>query len=149
MSHTDITRRLLLRKAGFGAVCLGAMVKPALLGASPTADGRPEVRVAADLVRTTVPHHRNAARLGAAYLRIAPQESDVAHLVNALTAGEADSEIGNDRTSRDMVRSTVRRRIKTDFERGALVQVDGWIMSVTEVRLAALAYLVRDAVPVA
>jgi hypothetical protein len=48
-----------------------------------------------------------------------------------------------------MVRLLVRRRITIDFERGDVVEVNGWVMSSTEVRLAAVAHIVQDFVPAA
>ena len=46
-----------------------------------------------------------------------------------------------------MVSSTLHRRIAADFERGDVVEVDGWVLSLTEVRLAALAHVVRGPFP--
>jgi len=145
-SPLDITRRLVLRKMGLGAVALsglsvGALAKTGQANASAPSELGPEAKLAVDLVRTTVPHHRNAARLGAAYLRTAPTESDLTHLLSALMT---DAEISSVAEKPEEVRSAVRRRIATDFEHGSLVEVEGWVMSLTEVRIAALAHVVRD-----
>ncbi len=151
-SPVDISRRLVLWKFGLGAVALGGLSLGAVAragGASASAPPEvgPEAKRAVDLVRTTVPHHQNAARLGAAYLRTAPQESDLTHLLSALTTGDADTRISAARENPDAIRSAVRRRIATDFDHGSLVEVEGWVMSLTEVRIAALAHLVRDITP--
>ena len=145
-STLNITRRLVLRKIGLGAVALGglsvgAVAKPGHASASVPSELGPEVKLAVDLVRTTVPHYRNAARLGAAYLRTAPKESDLPHLLSALMT---DSEVSPVAEKPEEVRSAVRRQIATDFEHGSLVEVEGWVMSLTEVRIAALAHVVRD-----
>jgi hypothetical protein len=94
-----------------------------------------------------MPHHRSASRLGGAYLRNAPQEYDAGQLLDLLkTRGSRIEDlIRAGRT--EMVRSTFHRRIAADFERGDVVEVDGWVLSLTEVRLAALAHVVRGAFP--
>ena len=150
LSNADMTRRLLLR--GVAAFGLAAVAMPRFAVASTRSDRRPELRVAVNLVRTAVSNHRGAARLGAAYLRTAPGEADLEKLVCALTSDNPDlvgSIEARDHEARDRVRSGVRRQIVADFERDAVVTLDGWILSRTEVRLAALAHMVRDRLPIA
>jgi hypothetical protein len=100
-----------------------------------------------DLIRATIPHRRSAARLGAAYLRSAPDEYDVDRLLGVLIIPDSGIEKLINAGRREVVKTTFRRRIAADFERGDVAEVDGWVLSLTEVRLAALAHVVRGAFP--
>lgn len=66
-----------------------------------------------------------ARRVGRAYLRRHPAEADVALLRAALAADLGDPE-------------RLRARVRGDFEREAVVRVQGWVLSRTEARLCAL-----------
>ena len=124
LPNVKTTRRSLLRRIVLGSVWVAAMAKPGFAKASSRFEGRPELRFAADLVRTTMPHHHNAARLGAAYLRTTPQEYDLAYLLNVLTAQDPKIVFYLTAGDADMVKSLVRSRITTDFERDNVVEVD-------------------------
>jgi hypothetical protein len=141
------TRRLLLRKMAVGCVCLAAMANPGFARASPRFEGRPELRFAMDLIRATIPHRRSAARLGATYLLSAPDEHDLDRLLDILKTRDSGIEDLINAGRSEVVSSTFHRRIAADFERGDVVEVDGWVLSLTEVRLAALAHVVRGAFP--
>lgn len=146
MSRTDMTRRVLLR--GIGVLGLAAVATPGVASVSPPLDPR-QARVAADIVRGTVSNVRGAARLGAAYLRTAPDEADLTRLLDALTAHNPDLAHPGERDMPGDAGSTLRRQIVMDFEQDAVVDVDGWILSRTEVRLAALAHMVRGLIAIA
>lgn len=76
---------------------------------------------------------RAAARVGRAYLRRHPEEARTAELRRHLRELPLDAprELG----------SRARTRIREDFACGQVVQVEGWLLSRTEVRLCALAAL--------
>jgi hypothetical protein len=142
LANVTTTRRSLLGRIVLGSVWVAAMGRPGFVKASLRFEGHPGLRFAPDHVRTTLPHHREAARLGAAYLRTAPQDYDLAYLLNGLTSQDPKIAFYVNARDVDMVRPLVHRRITIDFERGDVVEVDGWVMSSTEVRLAAVAHIV-------
>ncbi len=82
-----------------------------------------------------------AAEVGAAYLATAPGERSgrvlVRHLRTALAPAGAVP--GHDRDLRVLLDAAVRH----DFEVGAVCRVDGWVLSRTEARLAALTAVTR------
>ena len=83
---------------------------------------------------------RAAHATGRAYLRMLPSsEQSPEYLVNAIFA-DASLDLPTALGSR-MVGRVVNERMRRDFAKGAVVTVDGWILSVTEARLYALAAL--------
>lgn len=142
-----LTRRMVLQRIGLGSICLAALAKPGYAAATARFDGRPELRLAVDLIHIALPHYRNAARLGAAYLGTAPEEYDAHRLLAAVVTRSSDMEIAIRSGDPDTVRSNLRRQITRDFEGGDIAEVDGWVLSLTEVRLAALAHMVHDFAP--
>ena len=75
---------------------------------------------------------RSAKAIGAAFLRtLAPSERSPKQLAAAIFAAD-------DFASPDLGRR-IGDRVRRDFAQGAMVQVDGWFLSVTEARLYALA----------
>lgn len=143
------TRRSLLVKLALGAACLAAKTKPALAKAPPRVEQSSEARFAVDLVHATMPHDQSAARIGAAYLRIAPQEDHLAWLVKALKTRDSNLEHFVNSRRPERARATISHRIALDFKHGDVVEVDGWVISLTEGRLAALARMVRNLSPIA
>ena len=87
-------------------------------------------------------HHRDsAARLGRFYLESAPQEADAARLYALIDLGR--DAVGTDATAR----AHLEARIREDFADDDLVLVDGWLLSITEARLCALASLMQGSAP--
>ena len=70
--------------------------------------------------------------VGRAYLRDRPDESDPAKLLSALGASDGDAV------------AAARRNSATDFAHGRTVVVDGWILSSSEARAAAVIALACD-----
>ena len=68
--------------------------------------------------------------MGEGYLRAVPEEADLATLLAALPAPDGD------------VVAAARRRIAADFTTGDTVTVDGWLLSRSESRAAAVLALV-------
>jgi hypothetical protein len=84
----------------------------------------------------------SAAVVGREYLRSVPDEADASLLVDLICAhraGGRTSLIGTDIVE---MREWLRKQQQQDFEQGHVVKVKGWILSVTEARLSALAALV-------
>lgn len=74
----------------------------------------------------------SVARVGRAYLRQVPQEADATALAGTLPAGF--SATGTDW-------SVLQDQIATDYTSGSVVTIDGWHLSRTEARAAALSVL--------
>ena len=118
------------------------------VGAVATASLRPwrslvEVRTPTLPVRLAglVRDQQSAAEVGAAYLAGAPAERSTRVLVHHLRAAiePAGAVPDRDRALRLVLDAAVRR----DFELGATCRVDGWVLSLTEARLAALTAVSR------
>ena len=78
------------------------------------------------------------SRIGAAYLAVVPQENDATLLFAALApTGEPPDEWWVGVGMREL-RRTVRAAAHADFAAGDVVDLEGWQLARTEVRLAAL-----------
>jgi len=143
-SKGELTRRMLFQRFGIGSVCLAVLAKHGHAAAPARFDGQPELRIAVDLVRIALPHCRNAARVGSVYLGTAPEEYDLHCLLDAVAIPKSDVEAAVKSGNPEPLRSKVRRNIISDFASGYIAEVDGWIMSLTELRLAALVHMVQD-----
>lgn len=122
-----LSRRSLFRAAAAAAVAaVGAAYRHA-----PTND-----RLLAARLRSLVPHGAAAAVLGLAYLRRANAEVSTDALVTAILPGR--SRLNASRTSDQRLRAVLGRSIRDDFATGRTLVLRGWVVSVTEARLAAL-----------
>lgn len=81
----------------------------------------------------------SALRVGADYLRRQPDEADAGRLRRLL--GLAASDLPGEPGPSEIAALAARHR--EDFRAGRVVQLDGWVLSVTELRLAALIWLSR------
>ena len=120
-----LTRRTLLRFLGGGTVA-------ALVGAVPGVPVRAEDvggSVAAAL-----------ARIGRRYLELVPAERDPAKL---------RAHLGEFSDAADVLAhaAALERAVRRDFERGDILAVDGWVLSRTELRAAALFALTEETRP--
>ena len=73
--------------------------------------------------------------IGEAYLAAVPEERRQRRLVRALLEDEGALA---DQVDSEALTRFLRTRIRSDFEAGRTVLVDGWVLSVTEARQAAL-----------
>ena len=133
-----ISRRALLR-LGAEATAL-AWLAPALLDA--TGCARPG-RAPREVGNLALGVPASAQRLGEAYRAMRPRENDAVLLQRALGLDEAAlTALAED------PHSPVRRRLaqlqREDFREGRLVTVAGWMLSETELRLAALVSILTD-----
>jgi hypothetical protein len=86
---------------------------------------------------------RESARaVGREYLRIAPVEADTLKLTELICAGRQERYAELSHASMGKVRRMLLHQQREDFEKGRIVNLQGWILSQTEVRLCALATLV-------
>jgi len=84
-------------------------------------------------------HDKDSARaVGREYLRIAPVEADTMKLTELICAGRQERYA---ELSQVNVRRMLLHQPREDFDKGRIVNVQGWILSETEARLCALAAL--------
>ena len=82
----------------------------------------------------------SAVEVGRAYLRQHPEEIDGARLTMALDA-DLRRRCEPVTAQPAQLRRAISRQVRDDFEQGRVAEVDGWILSLTEARLCALAAL--------
>jgi hypothetical protein len=132
-----VGRRQLLVLAGVAAAELAGVFgqrrsEPAAPGPQPP--GGPSL---GDRLSALVDGHAPAHALGTAYLSGVPGEADRTVLTGLLLAALALPErVAPDD---DALRGLLARRVTQDFADGTTCLVDGWLLSRTECRLAALA----------
>jgi hypothetical protein len=124
-AETALTRRALLRVLGGGTLA-------ALVGATPGRAGQTEAPGG--------PVAEALARIGRRYLEIAPTDRDLAGLRAHLGA------FANPATVLSQA-AAFEAAVRRDFERGDILALDGWILSRTELRAAALFALTDEARP--
>lgn len=128
----DFQRRALCRLMAF--LPLMTLAGPALGVIQPWI-GVPSVSALAGLVSD----RRGVRRIGFAYLRDHPLEADTDRLVSGLFPDPWACRLVKQNHSRpDELRRYLKRRIREDFEAGATVNLEGWILSRTECRVCAL-----------
>lgn len=131
------TRRHVLRMLfGLGAICLlrrADIVRMVGSSADPLLSSK----------LTNLFHNRKSATLiGLEYLRRTPMEADGQHLTKLICSRwqERYDEIAYADTGK--IKKLLLRQQREDFEKGRIVNVQGWILSETEARLCALTALV-------
>jgi hypothetical protein len=88
-----------------------------------------------DKLLRLVGHRGHAHNVGAAYLAAAPGERSLSALLEVLR-----HDLGVDPKDLKQVQlaDAIARVVRSDFRNRRLVTVDGWVLSVTEARIAAL-----------
>jgi hypothetical protein len=86
-------------------------------------------------------HQESAQAIGRAYLQRYPQEADVRTLEDQIAQGIAGGHTLLVATGKPEISKLLTDRIRQDFATDRVVKVQGWILSVTEARLCALAAL--------
>ena len=97
--------------------------------------------VLAGRLRALLPHRLAAATLGVAYIGTLEGQPSVASLVSDLAAdlvGGVDAALALDRAA---LAAMLERSMRADYGAGRVVTLSGWIVSMTEGRLCALASL--------
>lgn len=132
---TDMTRRDLV--ASLAAMIAGLLL-PGASAADQTADDWPS-----GWLDAVVPDLAAAGRLGRAYLAAHPDEREPRRLVVELLGSLGLSKERHAVDSVPAARWSTRARevVTEDYLAGRVVPVDGWVLSVTEARLYALAAL--------
>jgi hypothetical protein len=129
-------------------VSFAAMLAGVMLPSSGPVAGEVPGSQAVGLLNVLVPDIAAGGRLGRAYLTAHPDELDLQRLVNGVfgpmrLSGGADA---IDSTPEAVLIARVRRVVIDDYLAGRIVNIDGWVLSITEARLYALAALADDKV---
>jgi hypothetical protein len=95
------------------------------------------------LLYTLFPDLRHANALSRACLRFFPTTVSPDRLYASIVP--ADRAAIKNATAIAELRRSIRRRVRRDFDVDDIVQVDGWMLSITELRLYALAGLIAPA----
>ena len=135
----DNTRHLSRR--AFNASLAGTAVLPCTGAASQiAANGFDQQKLWLDILMRVFEFPRNAYAIGNACLRTLPPKGNSAEqLANAiLVAAEIDSQAAK---TTQAIRDRISNRVRKDFAEDAVISVDGWVLSLTEARLYALAAL--------
>jgi len=134
-----VSRRTVLAALAAGIVGAAIGLRRYWPGGDVTRDAR---RLAA-LLR----HPDSAAWLGRFYLEVNPREADAALLVTLIGAARGPALPPASPSTDEALRADLEERIRNDFIYSNTVEVDGWLLSLTEARLCALVSLLRDASP--
>jgi hypothetical protein len=94
------------------------------------------------LVAATTSSPHSAARVGRHYLVMTPKEESIDTLLTLVLQRLPDPDRLMQVGDLDRIRSEVLRSVRDDFADGQMARVQGWRLSRTEARLAALAVLV-------
>jgi hypothetical protein len=132
------TRRQVLRVLlGLGAICLLRRADLLTLDLSPAAD-----QLLSSKLTTLFRHRTSAAMIGLEYLGSNPAEADARRLTQLICSRwqRRSDEIAC--TDTRNIKKILIGQVREDFEKGRVVNVQGWILSETEARLSALAALV-------
>jgi hypothetical protein len=135
---TRLTRRALLR---LGAL-LGAGGVHHLAAARTVLEGVPGSDALAVKLTQVYRHSESAKRVGLAGLRCGAVESDIALLVHRICSGQSVAHEELAHTATPELRELLARQIRDDFAHDRIVNLEGWILAETEVRLCALAALI-------
>lgn len=93
---------------------------------------------AANLARM-LKNRTSVIRVGAAYLGTAPEAADPSIVIERMRRHGDALVRALETSSPRQVRRLVARDVREDFAQGRIVKVDGWLLSLTEARLCALA----------
>ena len=95
------------------------------------------------LVQRLLPHRASAISIGRRYLREHPEEASPERLAGWLELPPAPTDVSLEAARR--LGAGLRATHRADLREGRVVQLDGWLLSITELRLAALLALQSEA----
>ncbi len=133
-----------MNRRGFLRLLAGAVFIPMLKHLQPFGFGGPSTQdttsMAARKLIGLLGNRASASVVGRAYLSVRPAEKDARRLVSLLTADRLPLAALLDADAQTL-RARVQAALSEDFAQGQTVDVQGWMLSVTESRLCALAAL--------
>jgi hypothetical protein len=88
-------------------------------------------------------HNKESARaIGLAYLRTVPEEANAQQLTQLICSSWEQRYDELVHANAAKIKTILLRQQRQDFEKGRIIELEGWILSETEARLCALAALV-------
>jgi hypothetical protein len=143
MDPVSVDRRRFLAAAA-GIVILA--MAPRAWASRLLAGGRDASRPSAGGRLVALFHHRRSARfIGREYLAQRPEEAGEELLVGLVTrglGGGAEEDLRS--ASQERLRRLLQARTRQDFAEGRIVRLEGWMISITEARLCALATVIEE-----
>ena len=121
------------------AATVTALVRAQLPGVA-TLQRTQEALLPARLV-ALLAHPESAKVIGGEYLLKYPQEADLDTLLDQIASRIVASDVGLFTTTDQQLREQLAGMIRADFAVDRIVKLRGWVLSVTEARLCALATL--------
>ncbi|HEX3486895.1 MAG TPA: hypothetical protein VHT51_17715 [Micropepsaceae bacterium] len=136
----EIFRTGLTRRAVAGGSLFGLL---GWAGLRPARAGLPDAEAA---VLGVLRHHDSASQIGRLAVQSWPEMADRGSVLNELL-GDLQLDLATvTQTGPDELLRRMSQRIATDFSEGRTVRLDGWVLSLAEVRLCALAACAASAV---
>ena len=106
------------------------------------ADNSDEIRELEEKLLRLLEHRESAKVIGLEYLKLFPGEDNKEKLLSSIyTSLKDQSSVALNKTTSPRLNELLRTCRQKDFEKGRVVELRGWLLSVTEVRLCALAGL--------
>jgi len=130
-----MTRRLILRTI---VACVGII---GLAGFRPALARMQNDNTEALKLLATLRDLDSAKILGREYLQITPEEANINLLVKLISTSQHLMTIDIDSTSTIKLRKEITQQLQKDFELNEIINLQGWILAKTEVRLCALSAL--------
>jgi len=131
-----IPRRQLLGALSGATIALANWPRLAFAGSAPTLANR---------LVGALRQRGSAAAVGRAFLAAHPAAAEIERLTADLADDLCRHDCAAGRTSPAGLRAAFSHQVREDFATGRVTQVDGWILSLTEVRLCGLAAMVNAA----
>jgi hypothetical protein len=124
-----VTRRFILAAAALGACFTAARASP--FASAESCD-------AAIRLRSLIPAPGSGREIGRVYLAKCPEEAGASALTPLILSSLSLEEGDVAGLEFQALSAKVAMRVRSDFEQGDIVDIDGWILSRTETRLCAL-----------
>ena len=91
-------------------------------------------------------NYEGVTAVGKKYLACIPFETDAEKLAQQALPGAENTAMGAGEVGYDQFKAVVHSRVRDDFRQGRVINLDGWVLSETEVRLCSLLALQRGEV---
>ena len=125
-------RRLFVKLSAFTALAL------TLPFAESCSSGSKEMTIAQPFLLSHLVDGKTIKEAGADYLKTHAAENSAQKLSQLLLAGKSPDAI-----DKDTIQNMLEQQVATDFKNGKVLQVSGWVMSITEARQCALYSLLK------
>jgi hypothetical protein len=134
IKHGNISRRNYLHIL----VCLSALGLARSTRTLAIFGGRSESETLTTRLTEIFRHRESASVIGREFLRCVPAEADEHLLIDLICSSRKEQRAKLARANSGMLREWILRQHRKDFENGRIVNIQGWLLSKTEVRVCAL-----------